>query len=168
MEMVQLWVNLPAKSKLTPPGYQALLDKDFPRLTLGAAQARLVAGKLEQAEGPARTHTPITVFDLVFQQAGASEFDLPQAHTSLVFALEGELRVGADERPVQAGELAVLERKGSAGVRLQAAAGARALVLSGEPIDEPVAAYGPFVMNSQQEIMEAIRDYQSGKMGHLG
>jgi redox-sensitive bicupin YhaK (pirin superfamily) len=168
MEMVQLWVNLPAKSKLTPPGYQALLDKDFPRLTLGAAQARLVAGKLEQAQGPARTHTPITVFDLVFQQAGASEFDLPQGHNSLVFALEGELRVGADERPVQAGELAVLERTGPGRVRLQAAPGARALVLSGEPIEEPVAAYGPFVMNTQQEIMEAIRDYQSGKMGHLG
>jgi quercetin 2,3-dioxygenase len=168
MEMVQLWVNLPAKSKLTPPGYQALLDKDFPRLTLGVAQARLVAGKLEQAEGPARTHTPITVFDLVFQQAGASEFDLPQGHNSLVFALEGELRVGADERPVQAGELAVLERTGPGRVRLQAVAGARALVLSGEPIDEPVVAYGPFVMNTQQEIVQAIRDYQSGKMGHLG
>ena len=168
MEMVQLWVNLPAKSKLTTPGYQALLDKDFPRLTLGAAQARLVAGKLEQASGPARTHTPITVFDLEFKESGASEFDLPQGHNSLVFALEGELRVGADERPVQAGELGVLERTGPGRVRLQAVAGARALVLSGEPIDEPVAAYGPFVMNTQQEIMDAIRDYQSGKMGHLG
>lgn len=168
MEMVQLWVNLPAKFKLNTPGYQALLDKDFPRLTLGAARARVVAGKVEQAQGPARTHTPITVFDLEFQQAGASEFDLPQGHNSLVFALEGELRIGADERPVKAGELAVLERKGPGRVRVQAAPGARALVLSGEPIDEPVAAYGPFVMNTQAEIMQAITDYQSGKMGHLG
>jgi redox-sensitive bicupin YhaK (pirin superfamily) len=167
MEMVQLWVNLPAKSKLTQPGYQALLDKDFPRLTLGAAEARLVAGTLGSERGPARTHSPMTVFDLSFKEAGTSDFALPGDFNSLVFTLEGEVKVGAEARPVKPGELAVLKRGESGSVLVQGANGARVLVLSGEPLDEPVAAYGPFVMNTQSEIMEAIRDYQTGKMGHL-
>jgi quercetin 2,3-dioxygenase len=167
LEMVQLWVNLPAKHKLSQPGYQSLLDKDFPRLTLGAAEARLVAGTLGQAVGPARTHTPISIFDLNFAEAGTSEFTLPAGFTALTFALEGELRVGDEQRAVQPGELAVLERQASAPVRVHAAKGARVLVLSGEPIAEPVAAYGPFVMNTRDEILQAMRDYQSGKMGHL-
>jgi redox-sensitive bicupin YhaK (pirin superfamily) len=168
LEMVQLWVNLPAKHKLSQPGYQSLLDKDFPRLTLGAAQARLVAGTLEQTEGPARTHSPMTIFDLNFGEDGASEFTLPGSFTTLTFALEGELRVGDEPRALQPGALAVLERQADAPVRIHAAKGARVLVLSGEPIAEPVAAYGPFVMNTRAEIMQAVRDYQSGKMGHLG
>ena len=167
MEMVQLWVNLPAKSKLTQPGYQALLDKDFPRLTLGAAGARLIAGSLNGEQGPARTHSPMTVFDLSFNEEGPSEFTLPSDFNSFIFTLEGDVRVGAEARPVKPGELAVLKRGESGSVWLQGAKGARVLVLSGEPLDEPVAAYGPFVMNTQSEIMEAIRDYQTGKMGHL-
>ncbi|HET6338796.1 MAG TPA: pirin family protein [Polyangiales bacterium] len=167
MEMVQLWVNLPAKSKLTKPGYQALLDKDFPRLTLGAAGARLIAGSLNGEQGPARTHSPMTVFDLSFNEEGPSEFTLPSDFNSFIFTLEGDVRVGAEARPVKPGELAVLKRGESGSVWLQGAKGARVLVLSGEPLDEPVAAYGPFVMNTQSEIMEAIRDYQTGKMGHL-
>lgn len=168
MEMVQLWVNLPAKHKLSTPGYQALLDKDFPRLTLGAARARLIAGSLNDVQGPARTHSPMTVFDLEFTEAGPAEFGLPSHFNSLVFTLEGEVRVGADAQLVRPGDLAVLTRGEGGLVMLQGAKDARVLVLSGEPIDEPVAAYGPFVMNTQAQILEAIRDYQSGKMGHLG
>jgi hypothetical protein len=167
MEMVQLWVNLPAKAKRSAPGYQSLLDRDFPRLNLGAANARLVAGTLGKERGPATTHTPMTLFDLHFDEQGLSEFVLPAGFTSLTFALEGEVRVGADERPVQPGQLGVLERQDHGEVRIHGGKNARVLVLSGEPIDEPVAAYGPFVMNTQSEIMEAMRDYQSGKMGHL-
>jgi redox-sensitive bicupin YhaK (pirin superfamily) len=166
LEMVQLWVNLPATSKRSEPGYQALLDQDFPRLSLGPARARLIAGSLEGARGPARTHTPITLFDLEFTQAGRAEFALPQGHTALVFALEGQLAVGADEQSVAPGQLAVLAREGGA-VHVLGAASARALVLSGEPIAEPVVSYGPFVMNTREEITQAMRDYQSGKMGHL-
>ncbi|MET0389085.1 MAG: pirin family protein [Polyangiales bacterium] len=166
MEMVQLWVNLPAKHKLDKPGYQALLDKDFPRLTLGAAKARLIAGTLGNEHGPAKTHTPMTVFDLTFTEDGPSELELPAQFASLVFGLEGKLLVGAASQPVAAGQLAALTREPGI-VRLQGERGTRVLMLSGEPIGEPVAAYGPFVMNSQAEIMDAIRDYQSGKMGHL-
>ncbi len=166
LEMVQLWVNLPAKSKMSPPGYQALLDSDFPRFDLGPARARLIAGSLQGRDGPAHTHTPITVFDLEFGSAGLAAFELPQGHTALVFALEGQLAVGADEQPVTPGQLAVLAREGGP-VHVLGAPGARVLVLSGEPIAEPVASYGPFVMNTRDEIMQAMRDYQSGKMGHL-
>jgi redox-sensitive bicupin YhaK (pirin superfamily) len=167
LEMVQLWVNLPAKHKLTTPGYQALLDKDFPRLALGAAKARLIAGALEGERGPARTHSPMTVFDLAFSEAGQAEFTLPAAHTALVFALEGEIKVGSEAQALRPGELAVMKLGDGNAIWVRGAKDARALVLSGEPINEPVAAYGPFVMNTQAEIMEAIRDYQSGKMGHL-
>ncbi|MDB4989334.1 MAG: hypothetical protein JWN04_4512 [Myxococcaceae bacterium] len=167
MEMVQLWVNLPAKSKLGPPGYQSLLDKDFPRLALGAAQARLIAGALANERGPARTHSPMTIFDLRFTEAGLSEFTLPSGYTSMTFTLEGEVQVGADARVVLPGQLAVLERDGHGLVQLRGAKDARVLVLSGEPIAEPVAAYGPFVMNTRDELAQAMRDYQTGKMGHL-
>ncbi len=167
LEMVQLWVNLPAKHKMTQPGYQALLDADFPRLTLGAARGRLIAGSIAGERGPARTQSPMTVFDLDFPEAGVSEFTLPTGWNSLIFALEGEVEVGAEARTIKPGDLAVLTRGESGPVSVRGAKGARVLVLSGEPIEEPVAAYGPFVMNTQQEIMQAVRDYQTGKMGHL-
>jgi redox-sensitive bicupin YhaK (pirin superfamily) len=166
-EMVQLWVNLPAKHKMSQPGYQALLDKDFPRLALGAAKARLIAGALADERGPARTQSPMTVFDLTFAETGSSEFELPGSWNTLVFNLEGDVQVGPEGRALKPGDLAVLTRGASDLVSVYAAEGARVLVLSGEPIDEPVAAYGPFVMNTQQEIMQAVRDYQTGKMGHL-
>ena len=168
MEMVQLWVNLPAKAKMSTPGYQSLLDQDFPRLTLGAARARLIAGAVGKERGPAKTQTPITIFDLTFGETGESEFELPAGWNSLVFNLEGDVRVGADGRPLRPGDLARLDPKGIGPVRVQAAKDARVLVLSGEPIDEPVVSYGPFVMNTQAEIVQAIRDYQSGKLGRLG
>ncbi|HET8933135.1 MAG TPA: pirin family protein [Polyangiales bacterium] len=167
MEMVQLWVNLPAKHKMNAPGYQALLDKDFPRLQLEAAKARLIAGSLGNAKGPARTHTPMTIFDLEFEETGPSTFELPRGFTSLVFTLEGEVRVGSDQRQIQPGAMAVLGRDSDGLLQLQAAKDARVLVLSGQPIEEPVAAYGPFVMNTRAELMQAVEDYQSGKMGHL-
>jgi redox-sensitive bicupin YhaK (pirin superfamily) len=167
LEMVQLWVNLPARSKMSAPGYQALLDKDFPRVQLGAAEARLIAGSLGDVRGPAKTHTPITIFDMAFASTGSAEFELPESYHSFVFPLEGEVRVGADGRAIQAGQLALLTRGEAGSVLLESKQGARVLVLSGEPIDEPVAAYGPFVMNTREQIMQAMRDYQSGQMGHL-
>jgi len=168
MEMVQLWVNLPAKHKMDRPGYQALLDKDFPRLQLEAAQARLIAGSLRNQTGPAHTHTPMTIFDLKFDEAGPTILELPRGFTTLAFTLEGDVYVGAEQRQVQPGAMAVLGRDSDGPLQLQAAKDARVLVLSGQPINEPVAAYGPFVMNTRAEIIQAMEDYQSGRMGHLG
>ncbi|HEY6879114.1 MAG TPA: pirin family protein [Polyangiales bacterium] len=166
LEMVQLWVNLPARAKMSAPGYQSLLDREFPRLQLGAARARLIAGTLHNERGPARTHTPITLFDLQFERAGRAEFELPEGHTAMVFALEGQLAVGAEETTLTPGQLGLLARGGGP-VHVLGAEATRVLVLSGEPIAEPVVSYGPFVMNTREEIMQAMRDYQSGKMGHL-
>ncbi|MFT3925960.1 MAG: pirin family protein [Myxococcales bacterium] len=166
MEMVQLWVNLPAKDKMSTPGYQPLLDKDFPRLSVGAAEARLIAGSLQDHKGPAMTHTPITIFDLRFDRDGLAEFELPKGYTSLLFNLEGKLLIGSDQKPTGVGAMAFMSRDEGV-VRVRGEKDARLLVLSGEPIDEPVASYGPFVMNTRQELEQAFVDYQSGKMGHL-
>ena len=166
LEMVQLWVNLPARAKMSTPGYQSLLDREFPRLRVGAAEARVVAGSLLDARGPAKTHTPITIFDLTFDASGEASFVLPSSFNTLVFALEGKLSVGDEAKELEPGYAAVMEKSDTV-IRLVGAPGTRALVLGGEPIDEPVAAYGPFVMNTRAQIMEAMRDYQSGQMGHL-
>jgi len=166
-EMVQLWVNLPADKKMSEPRYQPLLDREFPRLQLGAAEARLVAGTLGGEAGPARTHTPITTLDLRFHEDGTSELELPTGWTTLVFPLEGDVTAGPAREPIGARHFGVFDPNDDGAVQLHASKGARVLVLAGEPIDEPVVAYGPFVMNTREEISQAFRDYQSGKMGHL-
>lgn len=166
-EMVQLWVNLPAKEKMSAPRYQPLLDGEFPRLALGPAQARLIAGSLDAKTGPAKTHTPITAFDLRFEDEGTAEAELPDGWTTLVFPLEGDITAGPQRDPIPSRHFGVFKREDHGVVQLHAEAGTRALVLAGEPIFEPVFAYGPFVMNTREEIIQAFRDYESGKMGHL-
>jgi redox-sensitive bicupin YhaK (pirin superfamily) len=136
-------------------------------LTLGAAEARLVAGSLGGKTGPAKTHTPILTLDLRFLQGGTSELALPAGWTTLVFPLEGDLTAGPARHPIPGRHFGVFDRDDHGAVQLHGSEGARALVLSGEPIDEPVVAYGPFVMNTREEIIQAFRDYQSGRMGHL-
>ncbi|HSN81232.1 MAG TPA: pirin family protein [Polyangiales bacterium] len=166
-EMVQLWVNLPAGKKMSEPRYQPLLDREFPRLSLGPAEARLVAGTLEGKTGPAKTHTPITTFDLRFHEDGSSEVELPSGWTTLVFPLEGDVTVGTGRHPIPSRHFGVFDRNDDGPVQIHAKKGARVLVLAGEPLNEPVVAYGPFVMNTREEIVQAFRDYQSGRMGRL-
>ena len=166
-EMVQLWVNLPASKKWSAPRYQSLLDRDFPRVDLGIAEARLVAGSFLGKEGPAKTHTPITVFDLEFADTGSTAFELPAGWTTLAFALEGDVTAGADRVPIPTRHFAVFDREDDGPIEIEAGTGARVLMLAGEPLEEPVAAYGPFVMNTREEIVAAFEDYQSGRMGRL-
>jgi redox-sensitive bicupin YhaK (pirin superfamily) len=166
-EMVQLWVNLPAEKKMSAPRYQPLLDREFPRLDLGVAEARLVAGELQGEKGPAKTHTPISTFDLRFHASGTTELELPSGWTTLVFPLEGDLSAGPEREAIPSRHFGVFDRDDDGAVQLHADAGTRVLVLAGEPIDEPVVAYGPFVMNTREEIAQAFRDFQSGKMGRL-
>lgn len=168
-EMVQLWVNLPAAKKMSKPRYQGLLDKDFPRLnfTEGIARGRLVAGDFHGRRGPAFTETPMRVFDIDFLKSGEIRFDLPEKTNTLIFALRGEAELqGSEQGHLAHRELAVFGRDGTQ-IQIKADTDARFLILNGEPIDEPVVAYGPFVMNSKEEIEQALRDYSSGKMGHL-
>lgn len=166
-EMVQLWVNLPASTKMSEPRYQPLLDREFPRLDMGVAEARLIAGELDGRVGPAKTHTPITVFDLHFHDEGTAEVSLPKGWTTLVFPLEGDLGAGPQRTGIPSRHFGVFDREAEGVIQMHAGPGTRALVLAGEPLGEPVFAYGPFVMNTRDEIVQAFRDYQSGRMGRL-
>jgi hypothetical protein len=166
-EMVQLWVNLPAKDKMTPPRYQAILNSQIPTVDLpgGGGTARVIAGDFESTPGPARTFTPMKILDLRFNGLRKTEMTLPGGYTTLLVVLKGSLRVNGSEA-VDAAEVAHFDRAG-ARIEIDCAAPATALLLCGQPIDEPIVGQGPFVMNTAQEISQAIADYRSGRMGHL-
>jgi len=165
-EMIQLWVNLPKIHKMTGPGYQAITASEIPVVTFGEGTfARIIAGELNGVQGPAKTFTPVNMFDLRLAEGGTAELQLTEGHTAAIVLLRGGIKVngGSAHGPAQ---LVVLSREGTT-ITIQGVEESVALVLSGEPIEEPVASYGPFVMNTQDEIRQAIDDYQTGKMGHL-
>lgn len=165
-EMVQLWVNLPARFKDEAPGYQTLAAADIPAVELpdGAGRARIIAGRLGETQGPARTFTPINVWDVRLGQGKAATLSPPDGHAVTVVTLAGAVTIGAET--LREAETATLSRDGGE-VTLTAVADARLLVLTGEPIDEPVVMHGPFVMNTRGEISEAIADFQSGRFGAI-
>jgi redox-sensitive bicupin YhaK (pirin superfamily) len=164
--MVQLWVNLPAKDKMSPPRYQEILAAQIPAVDLdGAGSARVIAGEFRGAKGPARTFTPITVVDLRLKAGSRTEVAFPDGYTTLVLVLKGQATMGGAETAGEA-DLAIFDRAGDR-FAIEAKEDSTLLVLGGEPIDEPVVSYGPFVMNTQEEIRQAMQDYRSGRMGHL-
>lgn len=167
LEMVQLWVNLPAKDKMSAPGYQTLLRRDIPAVELpgGAGHLRVIAGEYEGIRGPARTFTPIDVWDLRLKASAAVELAARPGHTLALAVLHGTVLVNGQEI-VRAGQLVHMERTGDT-VHLEANNDVTLLWLAGEPIDEPVVGYGPFVMNSDAEIAQAIADFRSGSFGHI-
>ncbi len=166
-EMVQLWVNLPKAYKMSSPRYQTLLDKQIPSAPLGpAGYARIIAGELNGVKGPAKTFTPINVFDVRLAAGTHTELSLPAGHHSALVLLKGNVEVNSAEKLAGEAKLALLSADGES-VSLDVKEDTVLLVLSGEPIDEPVASYGPFVMNTQGEIRQAVDDYMAGKMGHL-
>lgn len=167
LQMVQLWVNLPAKDKMSPPGYQTLLAANIPTVPLpaGGGTARVIAGGLDGTRGPARTFTPINVWDLRLQKSAATVLPAADGHMAGLLVLSGRLRFDGS-RTADEAAFALFDRDG-AGVTVTAEADSEALFLSGQPIDEPIAARGPFVMNTPEEIQQSIRDYQSGRMGRL-
>ena len=167
MEMVQLWVNLPAKLKTSPPGYQDIVSPQTPVVPLAgdAGTVRVIAGRFGAARGPARTFTPIDLWDMRLQKGKTAKFRVPEGHAAaLLFLRGGGLVNGADA--ADEGDLAVLDRHGE-DVSIEAGADSTVLLLSGAPIDEPVVGYGPFVMNTEAEIRRAMEDYRSGRMGSL-
>ena len=167
-EAIQLWVNLPARLKMAAPKYQTLLARDIPQVPLPgeAGSVRIIAGEFAGAKGPAETFTPMNLWEVRLKAVQGSLLAVPDGHNAAVFVLKGSVRVNG-RAPSGAAELVILDRHGEA-FRLDAEEDALLLVLSGEPIDEPVVGYGPFVMNSEGEIRAAIADYQSGRMGRLG
>ncbi len=166
-EMVQLWVNLPKAYKMSEPRYQGILSAQIPRVELGpGAFVRVIAGDLNNVKGAAKTFTPVNVFDVRLEKGAKGEINLPEGHNSAVILLQGELVVNGSSRLNGDSRVAILSRSGES-VSLEATESSTVLVLSGEPINEPVASYGPFVMNTQDELRQAVEDYQAGRMGHL-
>lgn len=167
LEMVQLWVNLPAKDKMTAPRYQGILNRQIPAVSLpdGQGTVRVIAGEFAGAKGPAMTFTPIHVWDLRLASDQPTDLAIPDGWTTALVVLKGALRVNGSETVGEA-EVALFDRAGTS-ICIDSANGVTALLLSGVPINEPIVGSGPFVMNSPQEIRQAMADYQSGKMGHL-
>lgn len=167
MEMVQLWVNLPAKDKMAAPGYQTLLDAEIPSVDLpeGAGRVRVIAGEYAGARGPATTFTPINIWDLRLNRDGKATFAVPEGHTLAVLVQSGTVLLNG-EQVARAAQFAVFAREGGE-IAIEANGDAKVLLLSGAPIEEPVVAYGPFVMNTQDEIRQAIADFNAGKFGDM-
>lgn len=167
LDMVQLWVNLPASAKDTPAAYQTLLNENIPRVSLedDGGTLRVIAGEYLEHKGPANTFTPINVWDLRLEPGARVNLPVPEGYTTLVAVLNGSVQIN-DTDVLREAELANLDREGQE-IVLESNNDARLLVLSGEPIDEPVVGYGPFVMNTEGEIKKAMLDFQSGKFGAL-
>ncbi len=167
LEMVQLWVNLPAKDKMADPGYQTILDSDIANIPLKdqAGSLRLIAGEFEGRTGPARTFTPIDVWDMRLNGGKLLTLDLHEGRNTALVVLRGTVQVNGQEL-VREGQLALFERAGQQ-LSLEANNDAVVLLLSGEPIDEPIVGHGPFVMNSEEEIHQAFADFHSGCFGQM-
>jgi hypothetical protein len=167
LEMVQLWVNLPAQDKMAEPGYQTLLDADIPSIPLagGAGRVRVIAGAFHGQRGPARTFTPMDVWDIRLNPGGSAPLAVPEGRTLALVVLRGTVRVNGGETASDA-QMVVFDRAGSE-IAIAADGDATLLLLSGEPIDEPIAGYGPFVMNSEAEIAQAVADFNSGRFGRI-
>jgi quercetin 2,3-dioxygenase len=167
LDMVQLWVNLPAKDKMSAPGYQAIEDKHIPRVALagGVGVLRVIAGEYEGRKGPARTFTPMHVWDLHLEAGKPVHLPAPQGWNTAVTVLHGAVLVN-EETVAKEAELVVFGHTGE-GLSLQASADAVVLFLSGEPIDEPIVGHGPFVMNTQAEIEQAFQDFTRGTFGQI-
>ncbi|GJL82363.1 MAG: quercetin 2,3-dioxygenase [marine bacterium B5-7] len=167
LEMVQLWVNLPAKDKMTLPGYQAISSHDIPVIALPdeAGTVRVIAGEFDGHAGPAHTFTPMNVWDMRLTQGSYSEIALPDGWTTALIVLRGTVQINGSEIAREA-QMVLLDRDGQ-NFSIEANSDAIVLLLNGEPIDEPIAGHGPFVMNSQKEIVQAINDFNSGRFGQV-
>jgi len=167
LEMVQLWVNLPARDKRAAAGYQTLLATDIPEVALDGdtGSLRVIAGSYQGHQGPARTFTPMDVWDMRLQAGSHVQLPVAAGRNAALVVLRGTLRVNG-ERDAGPASLVLLERTGE-DVLIEAREGASVLLLSGEPIDEPIVGYGPFVMNSQAEIAESFDDFHAGRFGQM-
>jgi redox-sensitive bicupin YhaK (pirin superfamily) len=171
-EMIQLWVNLPAKDKMSKPGYQGITKEEIPVVQLaGGGHIRVIAGEakgegIASTKGAAKTFTPINVWDVVLKAGERVELTLPVGHNTAVVLRKGEVQVNGASGLKGEARIATLSQEGES-VVLEAAADSELVLLSGEPINEPVASYGPFVMNTREEIMQAVADLKSGKFGKL-
>jgi len=162
-EAIQLWVNLPAKYKMIEPHYQSITSDRIPVVKLDdeGSVVRVIAGYYQGLKGPANTYTPINLWELRLLAGQTVELDFPENYTTLLFALKGSVKIN-NSATINDAELAFFERLGKT-ITLTALKEATLLIMNGEPIDEPIAGYGPFVMNTQQEIRQAVEDFDAGR-----
>ena len=169
LEGIQLWLNLPAKYKMITPAYQHAKSDEMPIIkdASGNIKLKVVAGEQQKKFGKIKTQTSVNVFMIEANGKGDLEIDIPTTHESCVYLLDGEVKIN-DEETLFKGEsqMAVFNTDGNT-IKIETAKQSKLIVVSGEPIKEKVAQYGPYVMNTQTELLEAMRDYQDGKMGHL-
>lgn len=162
-EAIQLWVNLPAKYKMIEPHYQSITSDRIPVVKLDdeGSVLRVIAGYYQGLKGPANTYTPINLWELRLLAGQTVELDFPENYTTLLFALKGSVKIN-NSATINDAELAFFERLGKT-ITLTALKEATLLIMNGEPIDEPIAGYGPFVMNTQEEIRQAVEDFDAGR-----
>ncbi|ATA92982.1 short-chain dehydrogenase [Capnocytophaga canimorsus] len=163
--MMQLWVNLPAKYKTTPPKYQAIKNVDIPKVPITDGEVAVIAGEYNGVKGAASTFSPIHMYNVRLQRGGKTTLSFPKHYTTTLVTVEGSIRVNEQEEV--AADHFVLFKNDGENFTLEATSDALILVLSGEPIAEPIAAYGPFVMNTRQELIQAFQDFEQGKFGEL-
>lgn len=164
-EMVQLWINLPAKDKMTTPKYQAIHHADIPTIDLGVGTVKLIAGEMGGITGAASTFSPINMWDVRLNQGGEHTFNIPESHNLLLLILDGKVCINGSDH-AHSTQLVTFHQGGSQLI-IKAEKNAKILVLSGEPLNEPIFGHGPFVMNTPEQIIEAIQDLRSGKFGQL-
>lgn len=165
-EMIQLWVNLPKQHKMTQPRYQTLLDKDIKTVKFDSedSYARIIAGSLLGVSGPANTFTPVNLFDLHLSAGSKVSLPVCEGHNSAALLMHGKVKI--DDVDLSETQLVLFDLEGK-NISVETIEDSIILFMSGEPIKEPVVSYGPFVMNTKAEIVEAFDDFQSGKMGRL-
>lgn len=166
-EIIQFWVNAPAKNKMDPPSYQPLSKEETPVVLSSDKKIKMsiVAGELNGTIGPIRTYTPMLVLRIDIKKGGKTIIPIPEDYNAFIYQLDGSLKIN-NEHITAVKDLSWLNNDGKS-IEIEGIEDTRAILLAGEPINEKITTYGPFVMNTQTEIMEAMRDYQKGKMGVL-
>ena len=164
-QMVQLWVNLPAKDKMSTPKYQAIENSNIPKIKVDGGIVELIAGSYQAHQGAATTFTPVNMLNAKLTSGGSATFSFPANHNTCILVIEGEVILN-DTEDVPLDHLALFKNEGES-FTIKATQNSIVLILSGEPINEPIAAHGPFVMNTREQIMEAFQDYELGKFGEL-
>ncbi|AWM12481.1 short-chain dehydrogenase [Flavobacterium sediminis] len=165
-QMVQLWVNLPAKDKMSQPKYQAIQNSEMTRVDLGTnGLVEIIAGNYKDQKGPATTFSSVNMMNAKLQKGGKAEFEFPAHYNTAAIVIEGSIIVNGTEK-VATDHFILFENEGEQ-FTFEALENSIVLVISGEPLKEPIAAYGPFVMNTQQQLVEAFNDYNEGKFGYL-
>ncbi len=165
-QMVQLWVNLPAKDKMSTPKYQAIENATIPKVPVDGGFVEVIAGNFQGNQGKASTFTPVHMFNAHLREGGKSEFSFPADFTTCLVVVEGEIRINGTDELVPLDHFVLFENEGES-FHIEATVNSKVLILSGEPIREPIASHGPFVMNTRQEILQAFHDFEAGKFGEL-